>query len=233
MAILLCARVLDSVEAHVSHSPLISSLTLEVPAADGGHQVFRNSVKALRDIMLNADTPADLRDGIWSRLLQLAREKTDPWDVITIWMMTPGLRKICWRCRSHGVQFDLAELEAEAVSTFLATARVADLDRPDLGRTLWRNTYRHVRRTVSRPRPETPTADIELVRALDASPFDASRAIAAFQRLVGDGTLAMDKSSGDVDPVTIEGERLGAVAQRLGLKLARDQADRHGDGKAA
>lgn len=207
MEILLRDRVLDSIEAQVMLVPAMLELTVDVPSLDGSTEVEQISVKRIRNNMLNPDVPTEIRDAVWSRLLRLSREKKDPWDVVTIWMMAPGLRRICWHCRRFGFVADLAELEAEAVSAFLATARSADPDRPELGAWLWSTTYRHVRRAASRPRRETPTADIELVQALDASPVDASRAIAAFQRLVDDTAPAVEQSGGD--PVRVEGERLG------------------------
>ncbi|EFC85800.1 hypothetical protein [Parafrankia sp. EUN1f] len=231
MVILLRDRVLDSVDAHVALMPAMLELTVDVPYP-GATEVEQISVKRMRDMLLDPGVPSEVRDSIWSRLLRTSREKRDPWDVVTIWMMAPGLRRICWNCRRFGFVADLAELEAEAVSAFLVTARSADPDRPELGAWLWSATYRHVRRAVPRPRCETPTADIELVQALDASPFDASRAIAAFQRLVDDTAPAVEQS-GDGDPVKVEGERLGAVAQRLGLRLPPGHAGSRAEGEAA
>ncbi|EFC79045.1 hypothetical protein FrEUN1fDRAFT_7839 [Parafrankia sp. EUN1f] len=132
----------------------------------GATEVEQISVKGMRDMLLDPGVPSEVRDSIWSRLLRTSREKKDLWDVVTIWMMAPGLRRICWNCRRFGFVADLAELEAEAVSAFLATARSADPDRPELGAWLWSATYRHVRDAVSRPRL-TFTA---LSRAMPALP---------------------------------------------------------------
>lgn len=147
-------------------------------------------------------------------------------------MMVPGIRKICWRCHRYRPPLNLAELETEAVGAFVEAVHSADLDRPELGSWLWWTTYRGVHRTISRFRRETATADIELVEALNALPHDTSRTTSEVLSAADDTAPVIDRPAA-VDRVRVEGERLGGVAQRLGLKPARRAIDPRTDEEAA
>ena len=232
MAILIHNRILDSIEAYFTLSPHIQALALEVPSPDVDRGAVRASIRTARDTMLSADAPARTRDAIWPLVVQHAREKKDPWEIVAVWMMIPGLRKICWRHYRHHPPLDLAELETEAVDAFLEALATADINRPELGSWLWWTTYRSVQRVVSRLRHETPTADVELVGMLAASPYDASRLTSEPTDEVSQAVPVVDRQVSQ-DPVRIEGERLGSMAQRLGLKHILGPVHSRGGGEAA
>lgn len=98
MAILIRDRILDSIEAYFALSPRMLELSIGVTLPASGNVDARVSVKAAREAMLDVVTPTRDRNAIWSRLLGLAREKKEPWDVVAIWMMVPGLRKASQLC---------------------------------------------------------------------------------------------------------------------------------------
>jgi hypothetical protein len=229
LTILLNNRILDSIEAYFARSPYMQALALEVPSSVTDQGVVRTSARAARDILLNAEAPAGTRDAIWPLVVQCAREQGDPWEIVAIWMMIPGLRKICWRCHRHEPPLTLAELETEAVHAFVEALSTADVNRPELGSWLWWATYRSVQRAVSRLRRETPTEDIELIGMLAASPYDASRMTPGSADR-GDPTVPVVDSQVDSDPGMVEGERLGSMAQRLGLKHVLRQPHSRTDG---
>jgi hypothetical protein len=151
------------------------ALSVELPRPGAGQPAARLSLRAARELLVRPASPSADRDAVWSQLVRLAVEKKEPWDVAAVWMMVPGLRKICGRCRRYGTTLDATELEAEAVAGFVEALYAADPDRPELGSWLWWTTYRHVHREDSRRRGETPTADIELVGSLETCEYDASR----------------------------------------------------------
>jgi hypothetical protein len=232
LTILLHNRILDSIEAYFALSPHMQALALEVPSPAVDQGVVRTSIRAARDTMLSAEAPARTRDAIWPLVVQRAHEKEDPWEIVAIWMMIPGLRKICWRCHRHEPPLTLAELETEAVHAFVEALSTADVNRPELGSWLWWATYRNVQRAVSRLRRETPTADFELIAMLDASPYDASRITSGSADRVGQAVPVVD-SQADQDLGRVEGERLGSMAQRLGLKHVLRPPHSRADGEAA
>ncbi|WP_239335034.1 hypothetical protein [Frankia sp. CiP3] len=211
-------RILDSIEAYFGLSPQMLTLSVEVSQPELDQRVIRLSLKAARERVADPAVPAGIKDAIWSALVRLASEAKDPWDTAVIWMMVPGLRRICRRCRRYGSPLDSSELESEAVAGFVEVLHVADPNRPALGSWLWWTTYRHVQEASARARAETPTADIELLGSLRAYGYDDSTSSQTVVRLVRDDVPVVDESAAAGS--ALEGERLGALAHRLGLDRA-------------
>jgi hypothetical protein len=107
-------------------------------------------------------TPPAVRHAIWATLVRLAREDGEPWRLVAVWMMAPGLRRMCRRCRSYTPSIDLRELQAEAVAGFLEALHKAEAGRVQLGQELWRVTSRHLHRFRARMIHERPVANVEL-----------------------------------------------------------------------
>jgi hypothetical protein len=212
-------RILDSIEAYFGLSPQMLALSVEVAVSqpDADQPARRLSLKAAREWATDPAFPPGTGDAIWSQLVRLASEKKEPWDLAAVWMMVPGLRRICRRCRRYGAAMDASELEAEAVAGFVETLHAADPDRLALGSWLWWTTYRHVQRAMSRAREETPTADIELVGNLSTCGYDLSRVTSPAPRRIGDAVPVVYEL-GAGGSASLEGERLGALAHRLGLE---------------
>jgi hypothetical protein len=129
-------RILDSIEAYFALVP--DMVTLAVPAILGADcPAVRLSLRAARELTADPGTPAAGKDAIWSELVRAARERKDPWELAAVWMMIPGLRRICRRCRRYSAAPDIAELEAEAVTGFVEAFHAADRERENLGSWLW------------------------------------------------------------------------------------------------
>jgi hypothetical protein len=83
-----------------------------------------------------------------------------------------------------------------------------------------------VHRAIARTAAETPTPDIELIGNLRTSGYDESPAEPRSLRLIDCHDRGV-RESGTASPAAVEGERLGALAARLGLAPAFG-ADRAG-----
>jgi hypothetical protein len=212
-------RILDSIEAYFGLSPQMLALSVEATHAHADQPVGRLSLKTAREWVSDPTSPPSVGDAIWSQLIRLAGEQKEPWELAAVWMMVPGLRRICRRCRRYGAPLDLGELEAEAVAGFVEALRMADPDQSTLGGWLWWTTYRHVQQVSSRARYETPTADIELVGNQRIGENDSSRMTQPGPNLI-DGAMPVVDEPGVVGSASLEGERLGALAYRLGLEQA-------------
>jgi hypothetical protein len=213
-------RILDSIEAYFALSPtmLALSMTSTGPASD--EPPARVSVKAVREALGNQVVAAGERDAIWSQLVQLAQVRKEPWDLAAVWMMIPGMRKACGRCRRYAIGIDLAELQAEAVAGFLEALHNADPHRQELESWLWWTTYRHLQRVCSRQRVETPTAEIELMADRRSWRRDAADSPSPrLSRL----NRAIVRDPDAITRTAVESERLGSLAHRMGLRSALPQ----------
>jgi hypothetical protein len=217
LSLLSSDRILDSIETYFAMTPDMVALAL--PATGGaGIPAARLSLRAARELTADPGTPAAGKDAIWSELVRAALAQKDPWELAAVWMMIPGLRRICRRCRRYSAALDAAELEAEAVTGFVAALRTAERGRENLESWLWWTTYRHVHQAIMRTAAETPTADIELIGNLRASRYAESAEPRSLRLINRHGPAA--REPGSVSSAAVEGERLGALATRLGLAAA-------------
>lgn len=141
-----------------------------------------------------------------------------PWQQIAIWMTLPYLRAIANRLhRTWGT--DRQDLGSEVVVGFLEALRQVDLDGQHLGRRLWWNTYRIARRMCRQE------ACIRVTPDADLRPFgvDVADQAAPPTSPISPDTVTADRR----DAQTIESERLGSLATRLGPRavIANRQAN--------
>ncbi|MBO0884624.1 MAG: hypothetical protein J2P17_30690 [Mycobacterium sp.] len=165
------------------------------------------TVAEARETILSPDTPDLQRDAIWSVLIRRVKAtQSRHWQRIAIWTMLPYLRGITYRLhRTWGT--DLEDLRSEVVLGFLEALRQADPGQQHLGRHLWWNTYRIARRMCRQPAFELAMADDDLIGARAATDRETPPPI--------DPDLI---AKGNRDSQTVEGERLGSLAARLGLR---------------
>jgi hypothetical protein len=203
VAVLLCDRILDSIEAYFALSPEMLALSVQLSGPPGR----RLSLRAAREVVSDPTLLTADADAIWSQLVRRATGAGEPWQLALIWVMTPGLRRVCRRCRRYAT-LDARELEAVAVAGLIDAVHATEPDRPGLGGWLWWTTYRRVRRDCVRNIEESPTDDLD--RAATRAGRRTAEAVPVALSLPAG-------RSGPVEPSTVEGERLGSVAYRLGL----------------
>jgi nucleotide-binding universal stress UspA family protein len=204
-------RVLDAIEAEFAQKQ--SELVLHglrTTPEDAGRPV---PLVEVRSLLVDRAIDATVKDTVWAALTRLCQEHGADWQLAAVWMMIPGLRNAVWRWRRF-TSIDPRELEAEAVAGFLEALRKADPQRPGLGSDLWWHAYRHLGRLVERERREIPVADIELAECRsggDGWPKDL------LADAVHDGVLTV-READLISRTRLEGERLGSVAEQLGLR---------------
>jgi Zn-dependent protease len=98
VAVLLCDRILDSIEAYFALSPQMLAMSVDLGQPENG----RLSLRAAREIVSDPTLLSVDADAIWSQLVRRATAATEPWQLAVIWVMTPGLRRVCRRCRWYG-----------------------------------------------------------------------------------------------------------------------------------
>jgi hypothetical protein len=210
------ARILDTIEAYFGLSPEMFALSVKATWR-GEDATERLSLSAAREALTDPGFPIDSRDAIWSQLIQNARAQKEPWELALFWMMIPGLRKACGRSRRYAANMDSAELQAEAVAGLVEALHTADPHRQELESWLWWTTYRRLQRASARWRSETPAADIELIDSYRARRYDATRSETPTPRSVA-ATLPNPNQTRPLNSRSVEGQRLGALAHRLGLQ---------------
>lgn len=156
-----------------------------------------------REIVRDNEVWDSLRDGIWAALVRQAMSRSRQWQRVAIWIALPGLRVIVNRL--HRVwRTDLDDLRSEVVLGFIEALRQADPDQSHLGSRLWWNTYRLARQMCRQARRECVIENIELLATTD--------------RTVPQHADPSSIKPGSDDRLTVEGERLGSLAARLGLR---------------
>jgi hypothetical protein len=207
-------RILNVIEAKFDReSPSVEV----IDGARVGHGLPERALdlREVRDILLDGEMDTSVHDAIWRELVRLARDHGHDWQLVAIWMMLPGLRGISRRL-SFGTASESRDLEAEALAEFLNALQTVDLGQRQLGAELQRAAYRGGRRVLAQVKRsrELPTADIELVGGISGGPDQPD---ALLSDAVHSGVLSVPEAE-LINRTRLEGERLGVVAQQLGLR---------------
>lgn len=206
-------RVFDAIEAQFEAASLDS--TLKIDGAKIGHGPAEHAVPLayLRELMLDSTTDIAIRDAAWTELVRLAQADGGDWQLAAVWMMLPGLRKasrkIAW---STGVE--AKEADAEVAAGFIEALHAAEPSHEHLGAHLWWQAYNHGRRACAKSSKETPVEDLERVGAGRSTQEPSSDSLA---EAVYDGVLT-EPDAELIGRTRVEGERLGAVADQMGLR---------------
>lgn len=206
-------RIFDAIEAQMTSASLASALNID--GSKVGLPPGPLAMRDLRPLMLDPAANPALRDALWRELAHLARTNGDVWLLAAIWMMIPGFRKISARL-SPSVSGERNDIEAEIIAGFSETLHTVDLGREKLSAHLWWAAYRHGQRardmfTGSR---EIPVEDIDQAASAQAGSGE-------HDGLLGEAVHAGVISASEAELISrtrLEGERLGAVAQQLGLR---------------
>ena len=140
------------------------------------------------------------------------QEHGGDWQLAALWMMLPALRKAVWRWQRTGL--DLREAEAEAVAGFIEAISAVDPRRVRLGSYLWWRTYRNLAALAARERQEIPIAATEVILYSDYQQAHPKDLLAD---AVHEGVLTVPEAD-LINRTRLEGERLGAVAEQMGLR---------------
>jgi hypothetical protein len=200
--ILTSSNLFSTIDAEMA--AMAESLVIVEPdACAPGMPAMAVTAAHAREIVRDNEVWDSLRDAIWAALVRHAMSRSRQWQRAAIWVALPGLRVIVNRL--HRVwRTDLDDLRSEVVLGFLEAVRQADPDQSHLGSRLWWNTYRLARQMCQQARCECVVENIELLAGADR----------AEPQHVDPSSI----KSGTDDRLAVEGERLGSLAARLGLR---------------
>lgn len=199
----------------MNQSALTSTLSIDGTGLGHGLPSGPVPLKDIRPLMLDRATDPHVGIMVWQELARAAQAKGEPWLLAATWMMIPGLCGISARI-SRAPGTEQGEIEAEIIAGFMAALRVADTGRENLSAHLWWAAYRagqRARRMFDQAR-EIPVDDLDLAAQVQTEPGDPDA-------LLDDAVHAGVISASEADLITrtrLEGERLGAAAERLGLR---------------
>lgn len=197
-------HLLDEIEEAFAQTSVV-----EPPILDG-----ERSLSEARAIVLDRTADLNVKDRVWRELVRNARTNGPDAQLAALWMMSPGLRKIATRwSRSPGI--DLRDIEAEAVLGFLMALRTVNIEREGIAAALWWRAYDHAARAATSLTKEMPVEDIDLVSpsSRGASGIPDS----PLEDAVYAGVITISEAD-LINKTRLEGERLGSVAERMGLK---------------
>ncbi|GLY85995.1 hypothetical protein [Actinoallomurus iriomotensis] len=213
MSCLQAERVFNALEVQFTASSLASTLTLDGNKVGHGMETTSPSLEYVRMLVQDPGTEIAIRDAIWAELVRLAQQHAGEWQLAAIWMMLPGLRtasrKIFYRTR-----VEVKEIDSAVITGFIEALQVADPNRPHLGAHLWWKAHNHAMQTCTLLAREMPVEDIELVAGTQGGQADHGDYLS---RAVHEGILTGVEAD-LIGRTRLEGERLGAVAEQMGLK---------------
>ncbi|GHJ35997.1 hypothetical protein Sm713_16060 [Streptomyces sp. TS71-3] len=226
-------HIFDAIEIlavrHTERFPA-PSLLIDPPHERSRTLLLPEARKAAQD----PDTDPELRDAVWRRLVQLAqRDRAGAgagtgapagrgahagcgmWSIVTLWMLLPGLRRAVFRI-ARCSRVDRQDICSAVLTAALEALYAADPERPGLGDELRRAASSGGWRFAKAAAREQPVADLEIThRQRPARIHDSAQQ----DKVVHRGVVGSRGPSGPAS-ARQEGERLGAVAQRMGLDAA-------------
>ncbi|WP_370944789.1 hypothetical protein AB5J62_37550 [Amycolatopsis sp. cg5] len=161
------------------------------------------TVHCVRIIIQDRATPDPICDSLWAALIRRAQTERCPGEKNLIWIMLPRLRGIANRLYRTW-QIDIQDIRSEVITAFIETGRHADPEQPSLGKRLWWSTYSLARQACWQATRDVVHEDVEslMIRRHGTS----------------EPTFSSTPYEGTRDRAAVEGERLGALASRLGLR---------------
>ncbi|WP_162890387.1 hypothetical protein [Streptomyces olivoreticuli] len=214
------SRIFDAIEIQVAeYSERYPAACLCIDAVEPG-ELARSpalSLPAARRIALDPEEDPARRDAIWRRLVQLGQQDRagDPdrmWSLVAMWMLLPGLRRTVGRLARYS-RADTQDICSAVLLGALEALHAADPELPGLGDLLWRAASSGGWRLAKAAVREYPVEDLERAGRHRGARLDES---ADSGKVVHCGVPGSWTETG-ADTVQREGERLGAVAHRLGL----------------
>jgi hypothetical protein len=181
----------------------------------------------VRDLLLRRTCPQDVRDAVWTHLVQLARTEGATWTVACAGIALPALLNVASKLTARFAD-DPSDIHSSVLTGFLAELATIDLSRPRIMVRLRWAAYRAghaaLREALDTPAPSA----CAIASASPPAPWGHPDSVLA--RAVEDG--AISSSEADLIGLTrLEKVPLAAVAEQRGAsyeatKKARQRAER-------
>jgi hypothetical protein len=165
----------------------------------------RMTLQDTRTITRDRGAALEDRDAIWRELVHRARREPEPWRLVAVWVMLPGLRAAAHRI-AQSTRLDIADIRSALIAGFLEALDAVDPQRENLGSLLYWSSYNAARTACRAHDRELPTGEIERAAKPDDLPAMPvhRHVVTATQHVAPSGGL-------------LEGERLGSIATRVGV----------------
>ncbi|MFD9276520.1 hypothetical protein ACFWD7_04440 [Streptomyces mirabilis] len=226
----------DNIEAHVETLPTslcFRGLTDTGPTDTGPTDLMLREARAL---MHSPSRNEPAVQAIWSDVLAEAVTDPDPGGasvLILVWCTVPRLRRTVWRISSR-LPTDRADLEAEVVQGVLEGIREVDPPAPGAAERLMRAASGRAWRLACNTVQERLVPDLANVAAVPrALPYEDRHPSPWVVHIT-----PPDRADGLAAPIRfttskqrIEGQRLGALAEGMGLRRVVHRARRPGPGR--
>jgi hypothetical protein len=216
VSLLRTSNIFDAIEMNISDMLSVPLLHIHLSRQS---EMYILTLDQARKTVFDPEADEAVREGIWRQVVGLVQEQRGgecepPWQLITVWMVIPALRGTASRL-FHRFRVDRSDVQSEMLLAFIEAVHSVDPGHPDLGAFLCRKACSGGWRVRQRVSPEAPVEDIDLaVRSLPAA--DSNDVFP--QGHVRSGGLRA-QTSNPASPTQVEGERLGALAHRLGLDV--------------
>jgi hypothetical protein len=231
VTLLTFTSLFDNIEAQIDTFP--GHLTVGASTAD---RFSALTLRQSRELVHGPSRHAEEAQAIWREVLADAASDPvsgGPSALLAVWFTVPRLRRAVRRI-SSSLPADRADLEAEAVHGVLEGVHGIDPLAVGAGERLMRAAATRAWRLARSTLPERPVADPAVLPQPDAMP-PAETGVPDIWTL---HIAPPDRAEGLAAPLRfsasrqrVEGERLGALAEGLGLRELVHRARRPGPGR--
>jgi hypothetical protein len=195
-----------------------------------GFPAHLSGTRALRRWLLEDAAPLTIRDQVWAELILNAREAANPETptLLLLGLALPGLRRAVNRAKLQNPGTERADLEAEAITGFIAAIRTVDLTRRAICSQLCQAAHTAAR-TLGRSNRRQRHEPEELAEEPEYSEGGHVDLVLASAVTAG----VIDRSDAHLIGTTrLDGEYLAAIAKKTGrtsvaVGLQRRRAEGH------
>ncbi|WP_240167507.1 hypothetical protein [Streptomyces noursei] len=192
------------------------------------------SIDQVRSRLAHAATSPELRQQTWREVARRARRLGDPWDIVTVGMTVPVLRRMLARlaCPAH---LERAEVEQEALAAITCALSTVDVDAADVARELFAAADRAANRLVyaarRRVEQETGHQAVHLGRltrstaqaacqatSLEVGSGEARNEYAVLARAVSAGAVSVAEAQ-LIARTRLDGEPMQRLADERGVSV--------------
>ncbi|MET9698205.1 hypothetical protein ABZY31_14945 [Streptomyces sp. NPDC006529] len=222
MALIRWNGIHEAIEEHVRGSAFFGRTEFLVPM---GTRTIPVAASEGRDVVYGPQCDVALRAALWQLVVRNARDECseeEDWRMYAVWLASPGLRRTSYRAASR-MGAERKDVEAELLLALIEEIRSCDPDAPDVGTRVLRAVHGRAWTYARTGRQEVAVAEVteqhaswDPLREGNSADSDPSWALEVSSEPTTAGLSATVRFTGSA--ARLEGERLGVLAERLGLE---------------